>query len=71
MKFLKDAISNIGVRGIDRMFCFMIKRELILMMKQYKRDVVGKSEWLQLLSNVKLTLNDGEGIIGKFHFYPV
>ncbi|XP_059147627.1 WASH complex subunit 5-like isoform X2 [Physella acuta] len=65
------AVGSFGLSGLDRLFCFMIVKELQTFQLSLQRSVLKDKNWTDYFNQTTRALNPLQGIIGQPQkFYP-
>jgi WASH complex subunit strumpellin len=66
---LKEAVDIFGLSAIDRLFCFMIVRELQLFLRYLQRGLLKTPEFVKLVQGMIFTLEGPEKLLSDPKYY--
>ena len=66
---LQDAVDIFGLSAIDRLFCFMIVKELQYFLRYLQRGLLRTPEFVKLVQGMISTLEGPEKLIREIYMY--
>jgi len=64
---LQEAVDIFGLSALDRLFCFMIVRELQTFLKYFQRGLMGSQAFMKQLETFSGTLGDPQRLLRMSH----